>query len=308
MAKLITVGEILTEIMATQIGQTFLEAGTFAGPYASGAPAIMISQAARLGADCAIIACVGQDDFGLLNLNRLRNDGVDVRGVKVREDQTTGVAFVGYAPDGSRKFIFHFTHAAAGALTPADIDPALFEDVRIFHIMGCSLSASDSLRDALIAGAKLAKEKKALISFDPNIRPELLKMEETKKVLSWILEECDILLTGKSELENLSGLPAEEAIDLYRNKKYALIVKDGSRGTRVFAQGTEEHVPTYKVEEVDPTGAGDCFDGAFLASVLAGKSLVEAARIGSAAGALSVTKRGPMEGAAYMDAIEELMK
>ena len=116
MAQLITIGEILVEIMATRIGQTFLEPGTLVGPYPSGAPAIMIDQAARLGADCAIVACVGRDDFGTLNSERLKKDGVNTSGIAVRADQTTGCAFVGYAADGSRKFIFHFTHAAAGPL------------------------------------------------------------------------------------------------------------------------------------------------------------------------------------------------
>ena len=72
MAQIVTIGEILVEIMATRIGQTFLEPGLFAGPYPSGAPAIFADQAARVGAATAMIGCVGPDDFGTLNLDRLR--------------------------------------------------------------------------------------------------------------------------------------------------------------------------------------------------------------------------------------------
>ena len=78
MAQIVTIGEILVEIMATRIGQTFLEPGLFAGPYPSGAPAIFADQAARVGAATALISCVGPDDFGTLNLNRLQASGVEV--------------------------------------------------------------------------------------------------------------------------------------------------------------------------------------------------------------------------------------
>lgn len=309
MAQLITVGEILTEIMATEIGQTFLKPGTLVGPFPSGAPAIMLDQAARLGASCAIIACVGEDDFGTLNIERLRRDGADVSGIVVKPDQTTGVAFVGYAADGSRKFIFHFTHAAAGALEKGDLKRELFDDVKFFHIMGCSLTSSASLREAILEGARIAKERGAMISFDPNIRPELLHDNSLKDAFKWVLENCDILLTGKKELEDISEMPFDTALATYRKAgKYAVIVKDGSRGARIVAEGIDIVMPSYRVTEVDPTGAGDCFDGAFLASLLAGRSLQEAAAIGNAAGAISVTRKGPMEGAAFPEEIESIMK
>ena len=80
--------------------------------------------------------------------------------------------------------------------------------------------------------------------------------------------------------------------------KLAVILKDGRRGAHLIAQDTDVRIPSFPVQEVDPTGAGDCFDGAFLASFISGKSLYEAAKIGNAAGALGVTKYGPMEGAA----------
>src|SRR3954463_945640 len=80
---IVTMGEILVEILATEIGQSFRRPGTLMGPYASGAPAIFIDQVAKSGSPCAIIGCVGDDDFGVLNVERLRADGVDVSGISV---------------------------------------------------------------------------------------------------------------------------------------------------------------------------------------------------------------------------------
>ena len=72
MYDIITIGEILVEILAKEIGQELCAPGIFLGPYPSGAPAICIDQVGRMGAKAAIIAKVGDDDFGLLNLRRLQ--------------------------------------------------------------------------------------------------------------------------------------------------------------------------------------------------------------------------------------------
>jgi sugar/nucleoside kinase (ribokinase family) len=94
--SILTIGEILVEIMATERGDGFLEPITLLGPFPSGAPAIFIDQAARFGQPAAIIACVGDDDFGRVNLNRFRRGGVDVSGVRIDREVATGSAFVPY--------------------------------------------------------------------------------------------------------------------------------------------------------------------------------------------------------------------
>src|SRR5215469_6812455 len=98
---ILTMGEILVEILATERGQSFRQPGTLIGPYASGAPAIFIDQVAKTGSRCAMIGCVGDDDFGALNVDRLRADGVDVSGISVIKSATTGSAFVTYRENGS---------------------------------------------------------------------------------------------------------------------------------------------------------------------------------------------------------------
>jgi tagatose kinase len=80
MKSILTIGEILVEIMATDTGDGFLEPVKLVGPFPSGAPAIFIDQTAKFGQPGAIIGCVGNDDFGRVNLDRLRRDGVNVEG------------------------------------------------------------------------------------------------------------------------------------------------------------------------------------------------------------------------------------
>src|SRR6185437_16253379 len=82
----VTIGEILVEIMAVESGQGFRAPIPLIGPFPSGAPAIFIDQMARFGHPCGIVGCVGNDDFGYLNLERLRSDGVDVSAIRVHPE------------------------------------------------------------------------------------------------------------------------------------------------------------------------------------------------------------------------------
>ncbi len=70
MKKIITIGEIVVEIMAIETGNGFKSAIPLIGPFASGAPAIFIDQAAKMGQPCGIVSAVGNDDFGTLNIER----------------------------------------------------------------------------------------------------------------------------------------------------------------------------------------------------------------------------------------------
>lgn len=295
MLDIVTIGEILAEILAENVGQVFYRTGKLLGPYPSGAPAIFIDQAARMGAKSAIIAKVGQDDFARLNIDRLTTDGVDVSHIVTTPNNSTGCAFVTYFEDGSRQFIFHFSHAACGELCKEDISSDVFLDCGFLHIMGCSITGSPTMGEAILHAVRLASRQNVKISFDPNIRPELLHGKVTEYYQE-ILSLCDVLLTGKSELKLLFD-DADTAIGkLLAQKDRIVAVKDGSRGTRVYSRSEAFQMPVYPAREVDPTGAGDCFDATFLASLCAGKALREAAMLASGAGARAVEKRGPMEG------------
>lgn len=308
MYDIITIGEILVEILAREVGQKFSEPGVLLGPYPSGAPAICINQAGKMGVRTAIIAKVGKDDFGLLNLERLQRDGVDTTGVVETADNTTGVAFNTYFADGSRKFLFHFTHAACGELQVSDVDDEAIKNSRYLHIMGCSISGSPSMGEAIMHAVKVASKNGVKISFDPNIRPELLQ----GKIIDYyreIIEVADVLLTGKSELKLLFGENMEHAIRTLLEKKDRLVViKDGSRGTQLYSRYEAFSIGTYPVEEVDPTGAGDCFDAAFLSMICMGSDLRTAVHYANAAGAFAVGKAGPMEGNTTKSQLDEYLR
>lgn len=303
--KIVVIGEILVEIMADRTGAGFAEPLALTGPFPSGAPAIFIDQVARMGQPCAIVSKVGDDDFGRMNTDRLAADGVDISAVGIDPDRPTGSAFVRYRADGTRDFIFNIRHSACGTLPDSDAARAVLAGARHLHVMGSSLSSPEIV--ALNLGAaRTIKGRGGTLSFDPNLRKEILDSPGMRDAMQEFLGLTDLFLPSGDELFLLTDARDEPgAIAELRARGITTIVhKLGSRGVRHHdAQGTRRQ-PAFTVEEVDPTGAGDCFGGAFTALWLRGADTGRALTLAAAAGALAVTMRGPMEGAATLATLE----
>lgn len=297
MAEIWTMGEMLCEIMRPEPDCPLSEPGWFRGPFPSGAPAIMIDTVARLGHSAGIVSGVGRDDFGTCMLERLTKDGVDVSNVVRCERGSTGVAFVTYFRDGSRKFIYHFSDTPATAAKAPDA--SIFRDARFLHIMGCSLMASASFGREIVKAMHDAIRSGAKVSFDPNIRKELLSDEQGLSLVSSVMQECSVFMPGVSELLMISGCEnVEEAVSAcFENAKLEIIaLKNGSKGSVVYTRSGSASFGIYPADVLDTTGAGDCFDGAFLCGLLEGRSIEETAKLATAAATLNTAAFGPMEG------------
>lgn len=305
---ILTMGEILVEIMAVERGQSFRQPGTLIGPYASGAPAIFIDQVARAGGRCAMIGCVGDDDFGALNVERLRADGVDVSGIAVIKTATTGSAFVTYREDGERDFIFNIANSASGQLSADNIREDLLKDCRHFHVMGSSLF-SFRIIEAMKKVIETVKGQGGTVSFDPNVRKEMLRIPEMREALDFVLDYTDIFLPSGHEVTLLATASSEaQAIEeLLRRGVREVVVKRGKDGCSFYDGTSDTHLPAFSVEEIDPTGAGDCFGATYIACRSHGMEVERALRYACASGAMAVTARGPMEGTATLAELDEFI-
>jgi len=309
MPQVLSLGELLVEVMRPAVDQPLDEPGQFVGPYPSGAPAIFIDAVARLGVSCGFLGVVGDDAFGRCILRRLRADGVDVRHIRTVTHRTTGIAFVSYRSDGSRQFLFHLPQSAAALLSPEDVRDDYLDGVKALHVTGSALSISDCAREACHRAVNLAKQHGAIVSFDPNIRPELLGVEAVRELCEPVLQASDVLLPSGGEATMLTGDADEEKAcrHLVERGIPIVVLKRGVQGCVVFTDNEQVHVPAFPVTEVDPTGAGDAFAGGFVVAMLRGMSVVEAARFASAIGALAVTRQGPMEGLPILAEVEAFL-
>ncbi|MED2974121.1 sugar kinase [Fictibacillus sp. B-59209] len=307
MAEILTLGEIVVEIMAKEVNQTFEQTGVFQGPYASGAPAIFINQAAKIGSKAGIISTIGSDAFGKLNHNKLREDGVDVSLISITDQLTTGVAFVTYKENGDREFIFHLQNSASSLIGPDNIQEEFFKECNYFHIMGSALF-NKNIRSAVKKAIEICRRTNTKISFDPNIRRELLYDPEMRECLEYVLDHCDIFLPGGEELELLVNAKDEDGAiaHLFDKGIEYVVVKNGRKGCRAYSREGTFSIDPIQVVEVDPTGAGDCFGGTLISCLNKGLEFKESVIYANKAGALAVTKKGPMEGNTTWDQLREI--
>jgi sugar/nucleoside kinase (ribokinase family) len=307
MKSITVIGEALVEIMADQPGQGFLSPLALTGPYPSGAPAIFASQAARLGQTVALISAIGRDDFGTLLIARLSADGVDTSAIAVHPDLPTGTAFVRYRPDGTRDFVFNIRHSASGATTLTAAAQAILAQTDHLHVMGTALF-SPALLQANLTAIDLVRARGGTVSFDPNLRKEMLDAPGMRDALTRILTLCDLYLPSGPELTLLTTAQTEVAAlpELLTLGPRAIVLKRGSDGATYHDATQTLHHPAFPVPEVDPTGAGDCFGAAFVCLWLRGLPPAHCLKLACAAGALAVTQRGPMEGAGTLAQLHQL--
>lgn len=307
----VTIGEILVEIMATRPGIGFREPIELSGPYPSGAPAIFIDQCARVGGAAGIIACVGDDDFGHMNIERLRRDGADVSAIAVSPDHPTGSAFVRYRPDGSRDFVYNIARSAAALVGLTGEARALLARAGHLHVMGTAF-AIPALWEMLDHALETVRARGGSVSLDPNLRKELLGHGQTRDRFRRLVAEADLLLPSGDELFLAADTgDADEAAAvsaLFQAGVGEIALKRGEKGATFFdAGGYRADSAAFDVEEVDPTGAGDCFGGAYVACRRLGMTPERALDYANAAGARNVTVRGPMEGAATLAELDAFM-
>jgi len=309
MPTIVALGEALVEIMRRDRDVPLDDPGLFVGPFPSGAPAIFADAAARLGASAGFAGTIGDDPFGDCIQHRLCADGVDCTALVRDPAHLTGIAFVSYRADGSRSFVFHLADSAAARLSVEQVPSRWLKDIRYLHITGSSLSSGGGMREACYALAHQVANAGGTVSLDPNLRPELMPLEEIRAVCEPVLARARIVFPSGEELAMLTGKGSvpEAARDLLDRGVQTIALKQGEQGSTILTHAGALAIAPYAVDEVDPTGAGDCYDAAFLVGLSEGWSLDKAARFANAAGAIATTQLGPMEGAATRDQVLEFM-
>lgn len=303
-------GEILVEIIATTVGNGFRETQSLIGPFPSGAPAIFIDQCGRIGGAAAMIGAVGDDDFGRVNLERLERDGIDVSAVAVDPDFPTGSAFVRYREDGSRDFVYNIVRSAAARFGRTAAVDALVARAGHLHVMGSAL-AMPSAWSVIERGLDVIRSRGGTLSLDPNLRKELRLDAETEARFAHLVDRADLLLPSGEELERAAETDGEAAAvaRLFERGVKEIVLKRGADGASCFrANGERFDASPFAVDEVDPTGAGDCFGGAYVACRRLGLSVDDALTYACAAGARNVTARGPMEGAGTRAELDDFIE
>lgn len=246
--------------------------------------------AARAGAQVTMVGAVGDDAYGLMAVQALRDEGIDVSRVRT-VDAPTGVALIGVGARGENMILV--APGANAELTEDDIDLA---DAAVL------LTNFEVPLPVALAAVRAARAAGAI----PVLTPA-----PAHALSADLLELAPVFVPNEHELTVMIGNddPAAALEEVTGNTSGAVVVTQGPAGA-LLGRGTERRrfdSPRPVADPVDTTGAGDAFVGALAAWLASGQSLEEAIGAGNAAGALSVMAAGARAGLPGRRAIDELL-
>jgi ribokinase len=267
---------------------------------AGGKGANQAVSAARAGGQVGLVACVGDDMFGRMALQRFTKDSINTEYVFKDKQQPSGCALIFVDKNGENSIAV--ASGANARLTHEHID--LAKDMIISpEILILQL---ETPLDTVKHTAQLASDNGIPVILDP---------APAQPLDDDLLKHISILTPNESEAELLTGIPVEDensadkaASTLLAKGVDTVLITLGFRGTFIATENTREMTAGFKVTAVDSTAAGDVFNGALAVSLSEKTPLPDAVRFASAAAALSVTKLGAQPSAPLRKEIEEFLK
>mgnify|MGYP002620657826 CR=1 FL=1 len=244
--------------------------------------------AARQGVAAGYWTRLGQDPFGDAFAALWSAEGVDASAVVRDPDAATGIYFVTHGPAG-HAFTYFRKGSAASRMRPAEVPREVIASARVLHVSGISQAISESACDTVFAAIEASRAAGTRVSFDTNLRLKLWPLARARAVILETVGLADVCLPSLEDATQLTGLQDPDAIvdALLARGAGVVALKLGPEGALVGDARERHRVAGHAVATVDATGAGDTFDGAFLAEWLRGAPLADAARYANAAAALS---------------------
>jgi 2-dehydro-3-deoxygluconokinase len=249
--------------------------------------------AVRQGATGGYITKLGDDEFGRMCVQLWNREGIDTQGVAIDSTAPTGIYFVRHSKDG-HTFSYLRTGSAASRLQPSDVPATLIERARFMHVSGISQAISTSATDTVFHAIQAARQSGVKVAYDPNLRLKLWPLERARAIILATIPLADYFLPSIDDVRLVSSLDDPGAVLdwCHRQGAQTVALKLGRHGSLVSDGNRRTAIAAFPADAVDATGAGDCFDGSFLARLAAGDNAFAAARCASAAAALTTTGYG----------------
>ena len=233
----------------------------------------------RLGAEVTFVNCVGDDLFGGLTLENLREHGLDTSRVRVVSGASTGVAAIWVEPDGTNRIVI--VPGANLAVTAGFVRRELAGLDRA----DCVICQLETPQEGVAEAFRFARACEATTILNP---APFVPLERE------LLELVDWLLPNEGEFEQLLGAAPDDELLAEASGRVGrgVVVTLGERGAACSVDGRVTRLEAPSVRPVDTTGAGDAFVGGFAYATASGLDLRSALELGNACGALSVTRAG----------------
>lgn len=264
--------------------------------------------AARAGARAGLLTHLGKDSFAERILNLYADEGIDTSMIVQTSAAPTGLYFIEYGPEGHR-FSYRRAGSAASMIGPDDLTPEMFEQIGVLHLSGITQAISETTCAATLRAAEMARQAGARVSFDTNLRLNLWSAEQALEALTKILPLVNIVFPSIEDSEMLFGTDnVKEICKRFLSSGVEMVVLTLGENGAVVADANGQHlIPGIPADLVDATGAGDTFDGAFLAEYSRTADGLSAARFACAAASLSVEQVGAVRSIPNWGSIQSLI-
>lgn len=305
----VAIGECLVDLITP--GGSNLTTATQLQIRDGGAPANVAVALARLGVPSRLHAVVGDDPFGERLRLRLAREGVDVSRVRVAEGEPTTFAFAWADDRGDGQFRLH-RHADT-LLSPDDVDETALAGASAI-IVGSVATYVEPSRSAVLSALRVATDAGIPVVVDPNIRPGAgVSMDDMQMTLAAMLSAATLVKLSVDDAREMWGASSirDAARALERFSPDIAVITDGARSAALWTDGDLLELPAFRVDAVEPTGAGDAFTAAFVSRMLEREwrgATSDDLRYAMAAGALATTRPGAMDGLPGHAEIERFLR
>ena len=227
---------------------------------------------ARLGLPVSFLSKVGNDEFGRYILELLKKENVNPRWLLLEKTMKTSLAFAAVDSKGKTSFVFYKDTHSFAEISQKDIVDLNPDRFCLYHFGSTSL-LEQGTSDTMINVLYKMKGKGVLTSFDPNVRPTLVRNKENYvSMIKRLSGVSDIVKLSDDDLNYLFSTknPDKAQIHLGIGENTLLVVTLGEKGAVAYYRGDKIAVPGFNVSVTETTGCGD----AFMASLIAGICLL----------------------------------
>ncbi|HET9628062.1 MAG TPA: adenosine kinase [Novosphingobium sp.] len=255
-----------------------------------GSAANTLAGLAALGANCAFIGQVANDQLGEVFAHDIRAGGIAFATPARPADPPTARCLIFVTPDGQRTMNTYL--GASQFLPAAQVDEAAIADASVLYLEGYLWDPEEpraAMRRA-IAAARNAGRKVAFTLSDGFV---IARHGDDFRALI-AAGEIDILFANEHELAALTGIEDfHEGITHLGGKVPTVVVTRSEKGAYAISCGEHAEVPAEPVDQVvDTTGAGDLFAAGFLFGHVRGKPLAECLKLGAICAAEIISHYG----------------
>lgn len=239
----------------------------------------------KTGGDVVMLGCVGDDGMGETLVKNLTESGADISYIVKVKGEPTGMAFIYVNEEGDNSIV-----VVSGANFCCDVAYLKKNDF-LFKEAGYVMLQMEIPYESVFYAIKRAKELGKTVILNPAPAPDTLPED--------IWDKLDYITPNETELVKLGKSIGSCTLDVEKNAGKLLekgvknvLVTLGEKGALLINKKGSILYPARKVEAVDTTAAGDCFNGAFVTALSQGKEEGEAIFFANTASSIAVTRKG----------------